>query len=132
MSSIPAPLSLQLLMQDWTGNNQTMIYHSFSIQNEANKYRLSVSGAHGYLPDDLAHNNNMYFATYDRPDPYNCAINQRSGWWFNYCSYTLPNGVYYHGGKYSPNPGGYYDGVYYKDWQGYDYSLKYMTMLLYY
>ena len=57
-------------------------------------------------------------------------MHQKAGWWYNYCAYALLNGIYYHGGKYQPS-GGYYDGIYWKDWGGYDYSMKFVSMTVY-
>ena len=117
---------LKIDMQDWNGNRRSISYSHFLVLDERSFYRLFVSGPSKSLPDDMSFNNGMNFATPDRPDPSNCAVNQRSGWWFNYCSYTLPNGMYYHG-PYLPTTG-FYDGVYYKDFMGYGYSLKFFSM----
>ena len=73
--------------------------------------------------------NGMYFYTPDRYDQNHCAVNMRCGWWFNYCAYTLPNGHYYPNGPYTP--GAYYDGIYWKDWLGFGYSLKFISMSLF-
>ena len=92
---------------------------------------MTVSPAsQGNVYDDMAFGNGMRFATFDYYDPNQCAVNQKAGWWYNYCSYALPNGVYYHGGPYTPS-GSFYDGIYWKDWLGYGYSLKFITMTLY-
>ena len=107
-------------------------YAHFAIGPEVDGYRLSIGGYRSshVLPDDLSHNNQMRFATYDRPDVHNCATNQRGGWWYNYCTLVLPTGKYYPGGHYVPLPGKFYDGIYYKDWLGFGYSLKYIKMEL--
>ena len=52
-----------------------------------------------------------------------------AGWWYNYCAYALLNGLYYTGGPYTPS-GGYYDGIYWRDWLGYGYSLRFTRMSL--
>ena len=52
-----------------------------------------------------------------------------AGWWYNYCAYALLNGLYYQAGPYTPS-GGYYDGIYWKDWLGYGYSLRFTRMML--
>lgn len=123
---------LRIDAQDWALNMRYGIYSHFSIAGESDRYRLTLgasSGTFGY--DDLAANNGMQFATIDRPDANRCASSMHAGWWYNYCSYALPNGKFYNGGAYPVPPSGYWDGIYYKDWTGYNYSLKYFTMTLY-
>ena len=75
--------------------------------------------------------NGMYFYTPDRYDQHLCAKHQGCGWWFNYCAFTLPNGRFYPGGAYEPGPGQYYDGIYWRDWLGFGYSMKFFSMSLY-
>ena len=117
-------------MQDWSGNNRYMTYSKFKIGTESQRYMLTIGGAGGQLMDDMAFSNNMMFYTYDSPDAHACATNQKAGWWYNYCSYALLNGVYYYGGSYTPT-GGFYDGIFWKDWMGFGYSLKFVSMTLY-
>lgn len=119
---------LTINMQDWHGNNRNVRYSHFSV-SPAPYFQLNIFGFQGDVPDDLSHNNRANFATYDRPDPNQCAAHQKGGWWYNYCTFALPTGQYYHGGPYTPT-GGYYDGIYWKDWLGYGYSLKYISMTL--
>lgn len=119
---------LTINMQDWHGNNRNVRYSHFSV-SPAPYFQLNIYGFQGDVPDDLSHNNGANFATYDRPDPNQCAAHQKGGWWYNYCTFALPTGQYYHGGPYTPT-GGYYDGIYWKDWLGYGYSLKFLSMTL--
>lgn len=119
---------LTINMQDWHGNNRNVRYNHFSVSS-APYFQLNIYGFQGDVPDDLFHNNGSYFATYDRPDPNQCAVHQKGGWWYNYCTFALPTGQYYYGGPYTPT-GGFYDGIYWKDWLGYGYSLKFISMTL--
>ncbi|KAK3104167.1 hypothetical protein FSP39_024993 [Pinctada imbricata] len=119
---------LSITMQDWNNNIRTARYSHFKLQ-DSYSYTLSIGGYSGNVPDDLSHNNNMRFATYDKPDIHHCATNQHAGWWYNYCTNALPNGKYYYYGPYPPS-GGWYDGIYWSDWLGYNYSLKYISMTL--
>ncbi|KAL4227088.1 angiogenesis [Mactra antiquata] len=121
---------LTVTMQDWRNEIKIIQYRFFELDNT---YRLRIgSYVSGHvLPDDFFHNNDQLFATYDRPDINNCAGEQRAGWWFNYCTLVLPTGQYYVGGPYTP-AGRFYDGIYYKDWLGFDYSLKYIKLELSY
>ncbi|XP_052781875.1 microfibril-associated glycoprotein 4-like [Mya arenaria] len=123
---------LTLTMQDWSNQTKVVRYNNFRLGTAAEGYRLTIGGYHSAnsdLPDNLYHNNGARFATPDKPDTQNCATNQGGGWWYNYCTFTLPTGHYYSGGSYTP-PASYYNGIYYKDWHGFAYSLKYIKMEL--
>ncbi|KAL4227087.1 angiogenesis [Mactra antiquata] len=121
---------LTITMQDWRNEIKIIQYRFFALDFT---YRLSIgSYVSGHvLPDDFSHNNGLIFATYDRPDRNNCAREQKAGWWFNYCTLVLPTGQHYVGGPYTPK-GRLYDGIYYKDWLGFDYSLKNIKLELSY
>lgn len=121
---------LRIEMQSWNGLNRYIQYQHFLVDSETNYYKMYVSGASGQVTDDLSFNNGMYFYTPDRPDANNCAGHQKAGWWYNYCTYSHPNGIYYIGGPYTPT-GGFYDGIYWKDWLGYGYSLRFISLTLY-
>jgi Fibrinogen beta and gamma chains, C-terminal globular domain len=114
-------------MTSWASQTVTATYGSFSIGTQSQGWPLYVGNYYGSIPDDLSYSNGRVFYTYDVPDPNNCAVNQRGGWWYNYCSYAFLNGYYYRGGRYTP-PSSFYDGIYWKDWLGYDYSLQQVTM----
>ena len=104
-------------------------YGEFHIGTQSEGYALQVddySGTGG-LVDDLSDSNGRVFFASDHPDPNQCAVHQRGGWWFNKCAKAFLNGFHYPQGKYTP-PGGFYDGIYWKDWLDYDYSLQFVTM----
>ncbi len=82
------------------------------------------------MADDMSFSNGRYFYTYDYKDQYDCSVHMKAGWWYNYCAYALLNGHYYHGGPYNPTAG-YYDGIYWKDWGGFNYSFKFVSMTIY-
>jgi len=119
---------LTVTAQDWSGNTRTARYN-IALGN-APGYKLSVSGYSGNLPDDLSYQNGRDFYTYDKVDPNGCATGMKGGWWYNYCAYALPTGIHYTSGTYPPNPSGKYDGIFWKDWLGYNYSLKYVAFTL--
>ncbi|XP_033753805.1 angiopoietin-related protein 1-like [Pecten maximus] len=120
---------LTVHMQDFPGNIRQINYLNFKVEGPQQWYRLSISNAYGDVPDDLGYNNGCFFYTYDRPDPYGCAHQMTAGWWYNYCTYALPNGQYYHYGPYTPTTG-MYNGIFWKDWLGFGYSLKYISLVL--
>ncbi|KAH3827936.1 hypothetical protein DPMN_129882 [Dreissena polymorpha] len=118
-------------MQDCNNMIQTLVWNHFSLGSPESQYRLYVNGyaSSNMLLKDLCKNNGRPFSTFDRPDADNCALQLRTGWWYNYCTDTLPTGKYDLCGPYTP-PGGFYDGLFYNDWLGRGYSLKYFRMVL--
>lgn len=120
---------LTIQMQDYRGNNKNARYSSFHVLPYSTAFRMYVAGftQSGGLIDDFGLHNNRTFQTYDYPDPDNCATYMKGGWWYNYCAYAYLNGIYYPPGPYQPS-GSYYDGIYWKDWYGYNFSLKFVSM----
>ena len=77
-------------------------YSTFSISDEASKYRLTVSGYSGNAGDAMAgaqeanwNANGMKFSTPDSDndavDGYSCAGRRGGGWWFNHCAVSFLN-----------------------------------------
>ncbi|KAH3741972.1 microfibril-associated glycoprotein 4-like [Dreissena polymorpha] len=123
---------LTVTMQDCNNVVTTLVWYHFSLGSPASRYTLYVNSyaSGNVLPDDLSHNNGMPFSTIDRPDVNNCALHMRAGWWYTYCTYALPTGkLYPQCGPYTPL-GGFYDGLFYSDWRGFGYSLKYFSMAI--
>ncbi|KAH9498366.1 Ficolin-1 [Bulinus truncatus] len=73
-------------------------YSEFSIENEANNYRLHISPPSGGTARDSLHefHNNMDFSTPDRDNDRlssgHCAMRHSAGWWFNDCHISNLNG----------------------------------------
>lgn len=122
---------MTVYMEDFNGNRREITYQYFKVEGADQSYRLSIVNAYGNVPDDLSYNSNCYFYTYDRPDPHGCATQMTAGWWYNYCTLAHPNGQYYPGGQYTPTTG-MYNGIFWKDWLGFGYSLRYIRMTLSY
>ncbi|XP_065733400.1 fibrinogen beta chain isoform X7 [Phocoena phocoena] len=134
------------------GDKVTAFYEGFTVQNEANKYQLSVSKYKGTAGNALIEgasqlvgenrtmtiHNSMFFSTYDRDndgwktaDPRKqCSKEDGGGWWYNRCHAANPNGRYYWGGPYTWDMAkhGTDDGVVWMNWQGSWYSMKKMSM----
>ncbi|XP_068845865.1 fibrinogen beta chain isoform X7 [Capricornis sumatraensis] len=134
------------------GDKVMAIYEGFTVQNEANKYQLSVSKYKGTAGNALIEgasqlvgenrtmtiHNSMFFSTYDRDndgwkttDPTKqCSKEDGGGWWYNRCHAANPNGRYYWGGAYTWDMAkhGTDDGVVWMNWQGSWYSMKKMSM----
>lgn len=97
------PQELRVDMERFNGEKAYAVYSNFSVGDEASKYQLQVTGYSGNGGDSLYVNNNMKFSTQDQDNDQdngpdwsggNCATRYRTGWWFNYCTYTNPNGQY--------------------------------------
>ena len=77
--------------------------------------------------DSLSYHNGNKFSTYDQDnDGYffgSCAARYKGAWWYNSCHRSNLNGIYHNGAHKS-----YADGVNWKDWKGYNYSLKFTEM----
>jgi len=53
----------------------------------------------------------------------NCARTFKGGWWYSWCLYSNPNGLFLHG-----NTSTYADGIVWAPWRGFYYSLHYIEM----
>ncbi|XP_071837742.1 fibrinogen C domain-containing protein 1-B-like [Apostichopus japonicus] len=103
---------LRIDLRDYGSSSYYAVYSTFSINNEANKYRLSVgshSGNTGY--HRLSASNNKQFSTKDRDNDgssaFDCAERHRGAWWFydnylctrdysaSYCRSNCPSYKYY-------------------------------------
>lgn len=74
------PTKLLIEMEDWEGGKVKAIYEGFTVQNEANKYQISLSKYKGTAGNALLEgasqlvgenrtmtiHNSMFFSTYDR------------------------------------------------------------------
>ncbi|XP_028519151.1 microfibril-associated glycoprotein 4-like [Exaiptasia diaphana] len=120
-------LRLRVDLEDFEGNTRYAEYDSFSVADEANKYRVSIDNYTGNVADSLTNPKNsingMAFSTKDRDNDrslYNhCASLYTGGWWFNACHDSNLNGLYLRG-KNSQ----FAKGVVWSDWKGHSYSLK--------
>ena len=54
-----------------------------------------------------------------------CAVRYKGGWWYGDCYYSNLNGHYYHTGNYTST---YVDGVVWKHWKGWRYSMRVTEM----
>ena len=80
----------------------------------------SLAGGAG---DSLENHNMRAFSTKDRDNDQDatrsCAMTYKGGWWYNACHASNLNGLYHHGNHWS-----YADGVNWKTWKGFYYSVK--------
>ncbi|XP_050957326.1 microfibril-associated glycoprotein 4-like [Labeo rohita] len=91
---------LRVDVEDYEGNKAYAVYESFSVESEANGYKLHVSGfVDGGAGDSLSYQNGKKFSTYDKDQDNsgsNCALKYSlGGFWYNDCYYTNPTGLYF-------------------------------------
>ena len=78
------PMSLRIDMKVFN-ESSSVTYSNFSVENEAAKYRLTVSGYSGLAGDSLITHNGMMFTTKDQDNDaneLNCADRYHGGWWY--------------------------------------------------
>ena len=90
-----------LQIQRNSGEWQSVEYSTFSVSDEAGKYRLSLSGFSGDTVDAMAGSllagrnaTGMNFSTPDSDNDIlvgNCAADSQIGWWFGACSQSRLN-----------------------------------------
>ena len=121
---------LRVDLQDFEGNSAYAQYTNFAVADSVSKYTLSISGYNGTAGDSLANgrHNGHKFSTRDQDNDVwtgNCAQRFKGGWWYDACHNSNLNGLY-HGGSHAS----YADGVNWRAWKGYNYSLKFAEMKL--
>ena len=121
------PQTIRIDLSDFDGNSRYAQYKIFEVGNEASGYVLNVGSYSGTAGDSLIPDSNgMKFSTRDRDqDIYgkNCAVEFKGAWWYRNCHYSNLNGLYYKGVHKT-----YGDGVNWRTWKGYHYSLKFTEM----
>ncbi|XP_058654925.1 microfibril-associated glycoprotein 4-like [Onychostoma macrolepis] len=90
---------LRVDLEDFQGKKAYALYESFSVDSEADGYKLHVSGfVDGGAGDSLSYINGVKFSTYDKDQDNskrNCAMTYfGGGFWYNDCYYTNPTGQY--------------------------------------
>ncbi|KAI5091247.1 microfibril-associated glycoprotein 4 [Silurus meridionalis] len=120
---------LKVDLQDFDGVSVFAQYSYFSVESEAEGYKLHVSGFYnGGAGDSLELSNGQKFSTFDKDqdsnEEGNCAKSYLGAFWYNKCHHANPNGIYLWGRDGTLFAIG---NVWYH-WKGYDYGLKSITM----
>ncbi|NXG32874.1 ANGL7 protein, partial [Dromaius novaehollandiae] len=122
------PTVLRVELEDWEGNIRYAQYKQFTLSNELNSYRLFVGNYTGNTGrDSLRYHNNTAFSTKDKDNDKcvdDCAQFRKGGYWYNCCTDSNLNGVYYRKGDHTKNM----DGITWYGWHGSTYSLKRVEM----
>ena len=119
-------------MLDWNRNEVYAEYDMFLVEDEANGYKLHLSGYKGTAGDGFSNHSGMKFSTKDVDNDLavtdfngSCAKRFTGAWWYHKCYKCNLNGKYYKGGEVADNA---FDGVSWKPWKGPKYSLKKVEM----
>ncbi|XP_033632826.1 ficolin-1-like [Asterias rubens] len=118
---------LRIPLVDWYGEVKFAKYSEFRVNNEADNYRLTVSGFTGTGGDSLiATHNGMQWTTHDKDNDNaigtNCAEVYQGAWWYNSCHTSNLNGPRTSA---SISPG---RGMVWKTWPGESVSLMEVEM----
>ncbi|XP_036419539.1 microfibril-associated glycoprotein 4-like [Colossoma macropomum] len=119
---------LRVDLQDFEGAKAYALYSSFSVESEANGYKLNVAGFYnGGAGDSLAHHNGQKFSTFDKDQDSsseNCAKLYLGAFWYNSCHNANPNGIYVWG----QHDNHYAIGNVWYHFKDHKYGLKFISM----
>ncbi|XP_062121210.1 fibrinogen-like protein 1 isoform X3 [Drosophila sulfurigaster albostrigata] len=89
---------LYIHLVDLGGSTYNVRYDDFKISDEDNGYALSLGKFDGTIRDSMRYSENMKFTTFDhdndKDDDNNCAVWNKSGWWYYYCYTSNLNAPY--------------------------------------
>ncbi|XP_044165383.1 ficolin-2-like [Acropora millepora] len=120
--------TLRVDLEDFDGNVVFAEYSIFKVADASDKYRLLIGGYNGTAGDSMAYQNGMRFSTKDQDndlESYSCAETFKGAWWHNGCHKSNLNGQYL-GGPHKTHA----DGINWKAFRGFGYSLKRSEMKL--
>ncbi|KAJ8371095.1 hypothetical protein SKAU_G00111230 [Synaphobranchus kaupii] len=122
------PTVLRIELEDWEGETRYAEYQHFTLSNELNSYKLFISSYSGNAgQDSLRYHNNTNFSTKNKDNDKcvdDCAQLRKGGYWYNCCTDSNLNGVFYRYGEHIRNT----DGITWYGWHGPNYSLKRVEM----
>ena len=121
---------LYVVLTDYDQDMKTAIYSQFRIDDGDKEYQLHVSGFQGNpAGDSLSYHNGQKFSTKDRDNDIhfgnNCAVQHTGAWWYKNCLHSNLNGRYLVGTTTT-----YSEGVIWKTFKGFQYSLKRTEMMI--
>ncbi|XP_029376198.1 angiopoietin-2a isoform X2 [Echeneis naucrates] len=121
---------LRIQLNDWEGNSGYSQYDQFSLDSEAQNYRIHLKGYSGTAGKISSIGQpGSDFSTKDADnDKCVCKCSQLTtgGWWFDACGPSNLNGMYYQRGQNSNR----FNGIKWYYWKGSGYSLKSTTMMI--
>ncbi|KAM9856387.1 angiopoietin-related protein 7 [Aulostomus maculatus] len=117
------PSVLRIELEDWEGETRYAEYGFFTVGNELNSYKLFLANYSGNAGDSLRYHNNTNFSTNNKDNDKcvdDCAALRKGGYWYNCCTDSNLNGIFYRYGEHTKNA----DGITWYGWHGPNYSLK--------
>ncbi|XP_047459691.1 angiopoietin-2a [Mugil cephalus] len=121
---------LRIQLNDWEGNSGFSQYDEFSLDGEAQNYKIHLKGYSGTAGKISSIGQpGSEFSTKDADnDKCVCKCSQLTtgGWWFDACGPSNLNGMYYQQGQNSNR----FNGIKWYYWKGSGYSLKSTTMMI--
>jgi len=117
-----------IVLTDWNDVSLEISVDDVTISDAANYYKLNFAKAEGKYADSIIGHKGAKFSTKDKDnDNYlkSCAQRYHGAWWYTKCHASNLNGLYLRG-----NHSTYADGVNWKSWKGYYYSLKATRMMI--
>ncbi|KAK1786928.1 hypothetical protein P4O66_017300 [Electrophorus voltai] len=121
------PTVLRIELEDWEGEARYTEYGFFTLSNELNSYKLFLANYSGNAGDSLRYHNNTNFSTKHKDNDKcvdDCAQLRKGGYWYNCCTDSNLNGMFYRYGAHTKNS----DGITWYGWHGPNYSLKRVEM----
>lgn len=123
---------LLVTMSSFSGESANSKYDHFRVGNKDSDYKLYVRG-YNYTAstggDALEVHDGHKFTTQDQDNDMiegeNCAIKYHGAWWYNKCFESNLNGRYYYKGMTEIS-----DGIVWRTFTGYMYSVKSVTMAI--
>ncbi|XP_071377433.1 angiopoietin-2a isoform X4 [Centroberyx affinis] len=124
------PYKLRIQLSDWEENSGFSQYEQFSLDSEAQNYRIHLKGYSGTAGKISSLGQpGSDFSTKDADnDKCVCKCSQLTtgGWWFDACGPSNLNGMYYQQGQNANR----FNGIKWYYWKGSGYSLKSTTMMI--
>ena len=115
--------ALRVDMEDFENNKRHAKYSNFMIGPKSGNYVLTVTGYTGDAGDSLIRHSGHSFSTKDYGKSKSCSDLYKGGWWYDNCHVSNLNGLYLSGKHDS-----YANGVNWRAWKEYHYSLKFTEM----
>ncbi|XP_060572402.1 ficolin-1-like, partial [Ruditapes philippinarum] len=105
--------SLYLYMETFPNDDKNPFsafaeYSTFKINDENDKYKLTIGGYHGSCSNSMSYHNNWQFTTKDSDNDNstgNCADQSGGAWWYRDCHRANLNGLYLNGVNTETNRG---------------------------
>ncbi|XP_042204911.1 ficolin-2-like [Homarus americanus] len=115
-------------LEDFDGQTRWAKYTFFYVHDRNNDYKLEVNGYMGDAGDSFSTHGGQRFSAKDKDfgkAKYNCSVKYKGAWWYEKCHKSNLNGLYLSGPHAS-----YADGINWKSWRGYHYSLRTTAMMI--